>query len=70
MPTARTYTTTQGDTWDRIAYALYGDEHRMSELIKANIAHAETLVFSAGVVLAVPEQGKAKPAASLPPWRR
>lgn len=49
------YTTIQGDTWDLIAWKLYGEERRMKELIEANWEYADTLVFSAGANLLVPE---------------
>ena len=49
-----TYTTIQGDTWDGIAYKLYGDEGYMKDLIEANLDHADTLVFSSGTELACP----------------
>ncbi|MFC3802802.1 tail protein X [Cohnella sp. GCM10012308] len=63
------YSTLQGDTWDGIAFKLYGDETLMSLLINANPAHAATVLFSGGVLLAVPER-PAETAADLPPWRR
>lgn len=50
-----TYTTIQGDTWDMIAYRLFGGESYMKNLIEANWPHINTLVFSAGTELTVPE---------------
>ena len=50
-----TYTTIQGDTWDLIAYKLYGDEKYMRYLFEANWPQADVLVFSAGTVLNVPD---------------
>lgn len=50
-----TYTTTQGDTWDLIAYDLYGAEKYMKLLIEANLPLSDTLVFSAGTVINVPD---------------
>lgn len=65
----KTYTTKQGDMWDSIAYKLYGTEKGMNALLDANIQHRDTVVFSAGVVLAVPDYNK--PVSNvLPPWRR
>lgn len=52
---ASTYTTIQGDTWDLIAYDLYGDESYMKTLIEANWDYIDTMVFESGVVLNVPE---------------
>jgi len=65
------YTTKQGDMWDIIAKALYGDEKYTEQLMRANTAHLSTVVFSAGVVLTVPDVDTTTVAsvASLPPWR-
>ena len=67
-----TYRTRQGDMWDSIAYSLYpgvGREMCMSKLLEANEAHRETVIFSAGTELAVPEIGI--PAVeNLPPWKK
>lgn len=52
---AKTYTTIQGDTWDLIAWKLFGEEKQMKYLYEANWQFADTLVFSAGTVLTVPE---------------
>ena len=50
-----TYETIQGDTWDGISFRLYGDEKYMKYLVEANPDYAEVLVFSAGIVLVVPD---------------
>ena len=52
---AGTYTTIQGDTWDLIAYRLYGDEKYMRYLYEAHWPYADTLLFSSGIVLSVPD---------------
>ena len=64
-----TYTTIQGDTWDMIAYKVYGKDACMAKLIEANDDLAHLAVFSSGVKIACPD---IEPAASkiLPPWRR
>jgi phage tail protein X len=62
-----TYTTIQGDTWDSIAFIAYGDELQMHWLIEANPRHRETVIFSAGVVLSVPDLGETS-RAPAPPW--
>lgn len=65
----KTYTTVQGDMWDSIAYKCYGDEAGINVLMDANEDYIDTVVFPAGVTLAVPEY--TKPVTStLPPWRR
>lgn len=43
---ATTYVTRQGDAWDVISKRLYGDERFMDELIRANIEHRKTVLFS------------------------
>lgn len=52
---AKTYTTVQGDTWDLIAYKLYGEEKYMRYLIEANWPMLDVLIFSSGMVLTVPD---------------
>lgn len=65
------YTTIQGDTWDGIAYKLYGDEKYMKNLIEANWLYTDVLVFSAGVELTVPEiTEEEKDNDNLPIWRQ
>ncbi|OBZ08930.1 phage tail protein [Bacillus sp. FJAT-27264] len=63
------YSTLQGDTWDGIAFKLYGDAHLMTILINANPNHASTVVFSANVSLVVPDKPM-DTSDTLPPWRR
>lgn len=65
----KTYTTKSGDVWDKIAFEKLGGEKYTDSLIKANPAHEDTTIFSAGVVLTLPEIEKTK-ASSVPPWKR
>ena len=67
-----TIKTIQGDTWDILSKRLYGSEMFMNTLIAANIEHRKTVIFSAGVVLEVPDIDKAKIdyETNLPPWKR
>jgi phage tail protein X len=51
----KTYTTKAGETWDMIAYKLWGNEFDMTQLQQANPDHLNVVVFNAGVVLNVPE---------------
>jgi len=50
-----TYTTVLGDTWDALAYKFYGDEKYMKTLIEANWPYIDTMIFSSGTVLNVPD---------------
>lgn len=67
---ANTYTTTQGDAWDTIAYKLWGEERLAHRLMQANPEHMDVLLFPAGLVLAVPVVEKVQKNMELPPWRR
>ncbi|EDH5424298.1 phage tail protein, partial [Salmonella enterica subsp. enterica serovar Muenchen] len=60
-----------GDAWDSIAARLYGNEYLSCLLVDANPRHRLTVLFSAGVILTVPD-APAKPATvnNLPPWKR
>lgn len=65
------YRTAQGDAWDSIAKKLYGDEYLASLLINANPKHRLTVLFSAGVILTVPDApSSVQTVNNLPPWRR
>ena len=68
----KTTTTIQGDTWDILAKRLYGNELFMDVLVKANFKHRRIAIFSAGVVLQVPEVDTTALAddTNLPPWKR
>ena len=63
-----TYTTVQGDTWDKIAYDLYGDEAYMRYLVEANWEFLDFLVFPSGIVLNLPEIPD-EPDEDWPEWR-
>lgn len=63
------YTSIQGDTWDMIAYKVYGKESAMAQLIEANSDLANIAVFSAGVQVTCPTIAP-EAAHILPPWRR
>ena len=62
------YTTSQGDTFDIIAFRVYGDEKKMGELLKANPKHRHTVIFSANETIKVPAIETAS-TAPLPPWK-
>jgi phage tail protein X len=66
----KSYTTKQGDSWDAIALSQVGDESAMNNLIEANPNHRETVLFSAGVVLVIPDVSVVTTSTTLPPWKR
>ena len=63
------YTTIQGDTWDIVAYKVYGNEMYMDTLMKANLEYKDIFIFPAGIVLSLPEIDL-QVSESLPPWKR
>lgn len=65
-------TTLSGDTWDIIAWRIWGDgadQTHMADLIAANQRHINTAIFAGNVELTVPEVEDDTPV-SIPPWRR
>ncbi|WP_287559023.1 tail protein X [Dialister sp.] len=67
--TKRVYKTIQGDTWDGIAVKVYGDEKYMNELLEANQAYREIIIFPANVSLSLPNI-QTQTTTILPPWKR
>lgn len=65
----KSYTTISGDMWDKIAYEQMGSVLHTDKLMKANVKHASTYVFSAGIVLTIPEVEDEEDM-ELPPWKR
>lgn len=63
------YITILGDTWDSIAYKVWGNEMNMDSLIMENLEHKDTYIFSAGVKLTLPEIFL-EVSKSLPPWKQ
>lgn len=64
-----TYRTSQGDTWDRISYKVYGNEKHMDVLIQANKKYIQTVIFPANVILTIPNL-EIPIVTQLPPWKR
>ena len=65
----RKITTIQGDTWDIIAYRELGEERFMSALLEANPDISDTVIFSAGIEVNIPEIEILPSAPVLPPWK-
>ena len=66
-----TYTTRRGDTWDLIAYQVYGSEQYAGFLMQHNFPLLDVFIFDAGTVLntpPLPETGQSTGSA-LPAWR-
>lgn len=63
------YTTKLGDTFDSIAFEYYNNERMAKTIMDANIRHIDTVIFSSGVVLTIPDVDTTSEA-NLPPWKR
>ena len=64
------YTTKEGDRWDLIAYAKYGDVNKLSLLISANPFVPITPTLEAGITLRIPvlDETQTVTTEGLPPW--
>ena len=68
----KTYRTIQGDTWDLIALRMYpkiGGEKLMDVLLEHNPEHIRTVIFSANIMLNIPDVD-VPVISSLPAWKR
>ena len=68
MPAIDVYVTVSGDTWDGIAYIVYGDETQMAALLTANPAVNQVTRFDAGVQIVCPDIAIVQ-SSDLPAWR-
>lgn len=66
------YRTENGDTWDLIAYKIYGNELRMHELMRANVNLIGIAIFDANIPIIAPklEKNDFSTNSNLPPWKR
>lgn len=67
---ANTYTTIQGDTWDRIAYQTLGSEYLLPFLLelKENREHQTTVIFEGGITITIPDIEIRKVSSKRPSW--
>ncbi len=49
------YTTISGDTWDKIAKKVYGDDHVFEAIMEQNAEYIDVLIFGAGIELSIPD---------------
>ena len=64
------YTAKAGETWDLIAFNLYGNEMKASEIIAENPRLTKIIIFEGGEVLNLPENVETADTSTLAPWRR
>lgn len=62
------YKTKANDTFDKIAYEIYGSEYIASYIITANPQYAGTLIFPEGIYLNLPII-EAIESSTLPTWK-
>lgn len=62
----KTYKTLENDTWDLIAFKLFGDSKYTYNLLKINPDLTKVVFFPAGVLLKVPDIKESK--GDVPPW--
>lgn len=68
----KTYTTISGQTWDQIAYEVYGNEHYCDKLMNANRDKLNYFVFPDGIVLELPSIesiAQTSVSSDYPTWR-
>lgn len=67
------YITQQNDTWDYIAWIMYGNETLMGVLIEANPQIPIAPLIGMGLTMAIPIIGDLRPTLNneqRPPWRQ
>lgn len=68
----KVYTTIQGQTWDQIAYEIYGNEYMCDKIMDLNRDKLDTFIFPAGVKLLLPDDENAvnrSVPSDYPAWR-
>ncbi len=67
---SREYTTTQGDTFDIIAFKVLDNEKMMPALLEANPSQKDVYSFDAGVKISIPKNTTPINSDPVPPWQR
>ncbi len=62
------YITVHGDTWDKIAKEVYGNEKHADFLMKNNFMALDMFVFPEGTIISTP-QLPSEMNGDVPPWR-
>lgn len=72
MEKVKVYRTVSGDTWDLIAYKVYGSEKYFHKLIRANLNLIDVSIFNGNVPIIIPEieMDIKVDNKKLPPWKR
>lgn len=62
----KTYRTIENDTWDLVAFKLFGDSKYTYHLFKINPDFTKVVFFPAGVILKIPDIKESE--GDVPPW--
>lgn len=62
----KTYTSVENDTWDLIAFKLFGDCKYTYNILKMNTDFTKVVFFPAGVILKIPDINES--GGDVPPW--
>lgn len=52
----REYETISGDTWDIVAWKIYGNELYADRLMEANADYLDYMIFPANIKLKIPDE--------------
>lgn len=66
------YTTVSGQTWDQIAYEVYGKERYCTYLMDANRDKLDYFIFPDGITIVIPDEDQLNPvtvSSDYPAWR-
>lgn len=65
------YATVLGDTWDTIAYKLFGDSKLYNPLLELNQEYSDVVMFEAGIKIKYQDNVIINNINDkLPPWRK
>jgi phage tail protein X len=64
------YTSIQGDSWDVLAFDIYGSEKLAYLLLRENPQYHELVYLPAGLTLTIPDTPVGKTNVPRPPWVR
>lgn len=64
------YSTSSGDTFDKIALKSLGDVAYVKHIILENVEYADVLIFDSGIKLKIPQLPEETEDDFLPPWKR
>ena len=64
------YKAKTGDMWDAIAYKIYGNEKRATDIIAVNPRLTDVIMFKGGETIFLPDNVVSADNSTLAPWRR